>query len=429
MQNCCSSVCLPRMPPLSPNYPWLKGDNGEAKCTLYPKKEKDRDDKIVLRLRVGDEDELISGTMNESQVPYIPFDILETIMKSCVGVEYMHFRATCKRCHLAAPLIQFSKEPGLRRLHHKYSVISPWLMVLDKDRNVITFIDPVFGDRYFMRNFYVSWVNDIIYSRFGWLLVYSNVLIPRLIFFNPFTDEIHEVPRAPDNLINLCFSAPPTSYDCMVVGFTTLLECFVYGEYPGRERRWRQIRLDFGGENPSSFCYPTFCDNVVYYLRNDGELYVFEDLWIERYSWKQVGAKVPSSSSNRASFFLVKCDVRLLLVIVDVDGESVEVFKLINDDDDDSVKKRWEKIESLGRYMIYISDSTCLCIEAKIHEMENKIFFSRLHSKKRNNIVFYSLDTCKYHTFNGKNIQEPFDNFFGTTQFLFPHTWIEPCWS
>ncbi|KAI3812179.1 hypothetical protein L1987_16886 [Smallanthus sonchifolius] len=142
-----------------------------------------------------------------------------------------------------------------RRLH-KYSLVSPWLMVVDKNRSTHSFTDPVFGDN-----------------------KYST-----MVFFNPFTGDIRKLPYVQGYLDSLCFSAPPTSPECTVVGF----------------------------------------------------------------------AKV-----------------------------------------------------------------------AKALEMENKIFFPRLHSKN-GNIVFHSLEACKYHRFNGKNIEE----IVGVgMRHAYPHAWIEPTWS
>ncbi|MFS7908669.1 hypothetical protein Hanom_Chr01g00085861 [Helianthus anomalus] len=92
-------------------------------------------------------------------------------MGRCIGVEYMRFRATCKRCHVAAPLIQWSDKTALRRLHN-YSVVSPWLMVVDKNRKIITFTDPMFGDKYFMKRSIYD--ERIRCSRFGWLLYFTD---------------------------------------------------------------------------------------------------------------------------------------------------------------------------------------------------------------------------------------------------------------
>ncbi|PWA96022.1 nucleic acid-binding, OB-fold protein [Artemisia annua] len=96
-------------------------------------------------------------------------------------------------------------------------------------------------------------------------------------------------------------------------------------------------------------------------------------------------------------------------------GRSIEVFNL-NDS-----KNEWEKVDGLGKHMIYISSLTCLCIEAKAPHMDNKIYFPRLHSGK---IVFYSLQTCRYHTFNGKMDEESLVDLAETEYHTNPHVWI-----
>nr|GEW79420.1 F-box protein At4g00893-like [Tanacetum cinerariifolium] len=115
----------------------------------------------------------------------------------------------------------------------------------------------------------------------------------------------------------------------------------------------------------------------------------------------------------------MNCDQHCLLVNVDEYGEAVEVFM------PNMAEEKWEKIDSIGKHMIYISGTTCFCIEAKVPIMENKIFFPRLHTKNRR-VVFYSLDTCRYHTFDA---QEHLEDFYGTMHHLSLNFWIEPSWS
>ncbi|XP_071686338.1 uncharacterized protein [Rutidosis leptorrhynchoides] len=47
---------------------------------------------------------VIEVEQNGSCLYKIPFEVLEMIMKLCVGLEYLNFRATCKLCHHAAHL-------------------------------------------------------------------------------------------------------------------------------------------------------------------------------------------------------------------------------------------------------------------------------------------------------------------------------------
>ncbi|KAL6586477.1 hypothetical protein OROMI_001465 [Orobanche minor] len=385
----------------------LEGDHREAQCILDSKRE---GEDTMLATSVMDDKVEFNSLMHESGLENIPFHILEMIMELCVGLEYMHFRATCKRCHLAAPLMQWSNKEAA-------TLISPWLMVVDKNKGIITFTDPLFGDKYFMRKSEVPILHGTICcSRFGWLLFRSVYL--NLVFVNPFTSDIRKLPAPWRYLDSVCFSAPPSSPDCMVAGFTLKGEPYVYIHLVAREQTWRRIRLNFDGAGPYTFCFPTLYGRDLYTIRKNGEVYVFKNIVQEQeqdYSWSQV----VGAQSRFGQYYLVNCDQHLLLVMVGRFGETVEVFKL-NDR-----KKEWEMIESIGRHMIYISPSTCLSIEAKTSEMENKIFFPRLHSKN-GKVVFYSLETCRFHTFNGKNIEE---NSNVGIEHVNPNVWIEPSWS
>ncbi|MFS7908687.1 hypothetical protein Hanom_Chr01g00086081 [Helianthus anomalus] len=382
----------------------LKGDH--ELTTLYYGKEEDKNNKIDVRSATDDE--------VESPLLNLPFHLLERVMDHCIGVEYMRFRATCKRCHVAAPLIQWSDKTSLRRLH-SYSVVSPWLMVVDKNRKIIIFTDPMFGDKYFMKRSQVS-IHDerIRCSRFGWLLYCTGY--STLTFLNPFTGDICKLPYCQWYLGSVCFSAPPTSPDCMVVGFTNGGDGYICIHFVAREQCWVRIRLDISGAPPGRFCFPTFCRKDLYVLCGKGEVHVFKNLFKLQgyYSKKVVGER-----SSEGEYFLVKRDKQLLLVIVGKLGEYVEVYKSNED------TQEWEEIECLGSYMIYICGDTCMCIEAKAPEMENKIFFPRLGSKN-GNVVFYSLETHRYHTFHDKHVEE----IVGIgIKHLFPHAWIEPTWS
>ncbi|PWA74764.1 cation/H+ exchanger, Cation/H+ exchanger, CPA1 family [Artemisia annua] len=384
-------------------------DHGGAKSTLDSKQEKSQ---IVVTSVTDNEIGL-----DEWNLLNLPFDILGMIMEHCVCVEYLNFRATCKHCEVAAPLIQWSNKTSLMRLQ-TYSLVSPWLMVVDNDRGIITFTDPMLGDNYFMKNLHVSIPRHQIFcSRFGWLFFFS-FDIQRLVLYNLFTCDLRKLPDTSYGFDAACFSAPPTSPDCMVAGFSIGDECLVLIHYVARESSWRTIRV---GAEPDSIRFLTFFGQDLYALDGDGKLIGFKELGEENYSLTFVEATVPiSCSTSPAQYYLMKCDQDILKVIVGKFGERVEVFKR-----DVSIEE-WEKIDSLGNHIIYICDTTCLCIEAKTREMENKVCFPRLQSKNTK-MLFYSLETCTYQTYNGENIQQK--DFFGTTYHLSPHAWIEPNWT
>ncbi|KAJ0817731.1 hypothetical protein HanPI659440_Chr00c05g0714381 [Helianthus annuus] len=276
-------------------------------------------------------------------------------MELCVGVEYMKFRATCKHCYFAAPLNQWSSKTS-KRLQLYSLVKSPWLMVLDTYRNIITFIDPIYGEKYFI--------------------------------------------KTPQELKG--------TWD-------------VYVHFVSGESSWLLDSLDFGSDHPYSFDFPTFNGRDIYALCNNKRIEAFRDIADDDFTWDEVTNNVPIKSS--ADYFLSSCDQHLLLVIVGAFGESVEVFKLKDSSDG------WEKIDGLGKHMIYISNTSCICLEAKSPEMGNKIYFPRLLHNDDRKIAFYSLETRKYHTFDDNNIQESFGtDLFKTNYLCYPHTWIEPSW-
>jgi hypothetical protein len=347
----------------------------------------------------------------------IPFDLLEMIMELCVSVEYMNFRATCKQCLLAAPLKKWSNEASLRRLQ-THSPVSPWLMVVDVRRGIITFIDPLLGDKYFLKNSKVLTDDhdSFSYSRFGWLLFRKRDL-NCLVFFNPFTNDLRELPETELDLVSFCFSAPPTSLDCMVVGFTTER---VYIHYVNKKRTWRGLRLDI---NPSTVCSSGFYGRDLY-VSCEQELFVINNIGKKGHSCERVEAEAPKGyCRSRKQYFITNCDQHNLLVSVGEYGEAVEVFK------HNEYEEKWEKLDSVAKHTIYICGAASFCIEAKEPTMENKIFFQRLHTKNRR-VMFYSLDTCRYHTFDAQNFQEEhLEDFFGTTHHLSLEIWIEPSWS
>nr|XP_043612003.1 uncharacterized protein LOC122583689 [Erigeron canadensis] len=214
----------------------------------------------------------------------------------------------------------------------------------------------------------------------------------------------------------LWFSAPPTSPDCMVVGF---IHGTVEIHYVSGEPIWHSYEVRPLYEF-SPVCFPTYHDGDLYHLY-EMELRVFKHLGENNISSEVLIAEAPRSCCrSSAQYFLVKCDQHLLLLVMGGFGEPMEVFKL-NDS-----RREWDKVNGVGKHMIYICDATCICIEAKLPEMENKIYLAQSSSRNKK-MVFYSLETSTYHTFDGKNIQENLADVFVTAH-LSAHAWIEPSW-
>ncbi|MFS7908697.1 hypothetical protein Hanom_Chr01g00086181 [Helianthus anomalus] len=279
---CIKIICLCR----------LQGDRGEIKSRQQEHKE----------YEVGGNSTSVEENM-ESRLLNTPFDVLKTIMEFCVGVEYLNFRATCKQCHLAAPMIRWSKGGRLQN----YSLASPWLMMLDTERGVISVTDPMFGDKYFIKtpDEFIGNV-EIHCSMYGWLLIRKQD--EPLMFYNPFTRDMRELPLVP-YLDSFCFSAAPTSPDGMVVGFTTRLEWNVYIHFVAREPSWRRFSLNFYGDASHWFHFATHYDQNLYALYYNGGV-GFIDTENRDYTWQE--GPISSCRSTKQNF-LMRCDQRLLL--------------------------------------------------------------------------------------------------------------------
>nr|XP_043610704.1 uncharacterized protein LOC122582382 [Erigeron canadensis] len=382
----------------------------------------DMNDATAVRSSVREPKIGFYSTTDEIQLLGIPFDLLERIIKLCVGVDYMNFRAASRCCRLAAPPIQWSQKAEVSRLR-TYSLVSPWLTVFDKDQGIITFTDSISSDKYFIKT-PTELIGDfqICCSRYGWLLMLKDDGL--MVLYNPFTRDIRKLPEAPfDSVEDYCFSAPPTSPICTVVGFDQPDVWAVY--LVNSEEEWCYYKVDFGCYDQCPFHFLTLYGQNMYGLSDDGGIHVIRKS-VEEYL-VCFRAEPPRSTckSTHVIRFLATCDQHLIQVVMDELGESIELFNL------DVSKMEWMKIDNLGKHMIYVCGTTCLCVEARKPEMENKVYFPRLRSKK---IVFYSLETCRYDTFNNgeNNIEEEsFSDFFQTEYHTYrsPHAWIEPRWS
>ncbi|GJR53656.1 hypothetical protein Tco_1404177 [Tanacetum coccineum] len=91
-------------------------------------------------------------------------------------------------------------------------------------------------------------------SMFGWLLLKQNDHTHGLVFYNPFTNDLRKLPKAEYNQFeSLCFSAPPTSVDCMVVGFTWGWDAHIH--FVNHEPSWRPVSHGQRPIDSLTFCW------------------------------------------------------------------------------------------------------------------------------------------------------------------------------
>jgi hypothetical protein len=132
---------------------------------------------------------------------------------------------------------------------------------------------------------------------------------------------------------------------------------------------------------------PVFHNGLFYYLSIKGKLAVIDA--VGGLSWKEL---VEPPCSGYFNSFLVECNGNLLSIFEASFGKWVQVFML------NESTMTWIKVKSLENYMLFVG-KTSLSSMAKIHGMENKIYFPRFYGQS---IVFYSLETKNYHTFDNQ---------------------------
>ncbi|KAH7861048.1 hypothetical protein Vadar_020980 [Vaccinium darrowii] len=337
-------------------------------------------------------------------------------------VDYMKFLAVSTMTRRLAPHSEW-----------RTAMSSPWLVNFEKNSGVFSLVDPYHNDKYHVR-VPKSFENvQLCYCKDGWLLMCQlstttnpeDRYQPRLIFFNPFTEETIIYPTFPFlkfYLSQFGFSSSPSSSNCAVVA-VSWSNFFKVGIYTSRSREeeWRyfvvQVNIPIF---PLDFMsYPIFVDGAFYFMSKEGRLGVLRTEGSDDndgFSWEIL--ETTPCKFWRSRNFLVECDGELLFVFVaHCDERRVEVFKL------NSNTLVWERVHSLGNRTLYISHSSALSAEAKIPKMEEKIYLPRFYEQA---IVSYSLATGLYHYSSGSE-EGSLEDYYGTRHQPFSG-WIVPRW-
>ncbi|KAI3878628.1 hypothetical protein MKW98_027933 [Papaver atlanticum] len=349
-------------------------------------------------------------------------DIVRLISDYLHPVDYIHLRAVCKNYR---SLIILRRSYSTRTL--KTTDTSPWLFFPNYDQAVYNFINPMHNNESYLMNIPESFQGSRIrFSKGGWLLMSKGK--KTLFFYNPFTKSTVKLPDLSDdhcfNFSGISFSSLPTSSDCIVFGISQLAgsdvrtffikrgddrwtnDSFVCSYLPNR--KMKQFEADFNN--------PVFYRGDYYCLDNNGSLGVST---IEHgISWEILANVIPPKCEFIYKTFLVECEGKLLSVLLGHLGKWVRIFRL-NDEDTDLV---WVEVKHLGRHMLCISNTSCISAIAPTGQMENKIYFPRLHNE---GILFYSLDTGMYHSVGSEHSAKDYRD----SREKLNCSWIEPNWS
>lgn len=132
----------------------------------------------------------------------LPASLLEIIMSHLVLKDNIRASAACKSWFEAAVNV---------RVVEKH----PWLMCFPKRGNLVELRDPLQWKLYTLNRPELA-NSTVCYSRDGWLLMRKS-RSNDLFFFNPFSRELISLPKCELAFVEIAFSCPPTSDDCVVL--------------------------------------------------------------------------------------------------------------------------------------------------------------------------------------------------------------------
>ncbi|OVA04496.1 Protein of unknown function DUF295 [Macleaya cordata] len=360
-----------------------------------------------------------NGRELEQETPWgnLNEDIVVLISRYMHPVDYIHFRAVCKANRSIIPAVNWrSSSTGIT----KTTYLSPWLVFSENSDTIYNFVDPMHNNEKYLMNLSELLVGATIrFSKGGWLLMSKGHYT--LFFYNPFTKETIQLPDLQQgyDFPGISFSSTPTSSDCVVFAIAQWNEndisilSIARGNDIWRSSIYLNTNLPSYVDFIPCLNNPVFYGGAFYCLDYNGALGVFN--LKDGFVWK-ILVKSQRQFNDVYPSFLVECDGKLLLVDLGPLGKSIGIFRL------DFSKMVWVKVESLGKHVLFISNTSCLSATAPRSFMENKIYFPRLHG---DGILFYSLDTGSYHSLGSQHSAK---DFYDTTEWL-NCTWIEPNWS
>ncbi|KAI6688320.1 hypothetical protein NL676_025148 [Syzygium grande] len=231
-----------------------------------------------------------------------------------------------------------------------------------------------------------------------WLLL---TRADREVFF--FNVSARVTVRLPElNIIGIdvaCFSGPPDSPGCTVLLATqSLREIFFLKR---GEAAWTLRDFEHKRSYAAS-CTPVMLGDWCYFLRSEGNAVGFNYMeWADieddddGYYYHDIYADRPEPlrkwrRGRIDQCFLAEDEGELLAVFLGYGETRVSVFDL------DLGSRTWRKVDKLENKMMFVSQGSCLVVNASVRGTGNKIY---LPKSRAGHGMFYSLATNKFHTF------------------------------
>ncbi|KAL7155731.1 hypothetical protein ABFS83_03G096400 [Erythranthe nasuta] len=312
----------------------------------------------------------------------VPEELLLLLLENVLGKDRYSFSLVCQSWNRVAKASPYHPSPCLMTFNRKSNHVSKY-----------------FQHNCFFRMNFPTLLKDatVRFSNDGWLLMMS----PddrTLFFFDPFNNQTIELPPIPSHRTmynTICFFHPPTSPNCLIVGILSNTNHEVeVGVLKYGEDRWDVGLLDIDDQFKVSFCPPILHDGKIYFLDVIGNVAWFDmtdGIW-SFIIFPRCFTKTRLCRNIKECFLIKpKNEETIFGVFLVHDERKVRVFEL-------SKRLRWKLVEDLRNRVFYVSKTSSFGYTTDDKSMANKIFFSKFHGDK---IVFYSMDTQKYHSFEG----------------------------
>ncbi|KAK9699706.1 hypothetical protein RND81_08G190700 [Saponaria officinalis] len=313
----------------------------------------------------------------------LPEDILTSIANRLHLFDYMNLRATGKKFHTVIP------KPKWRQ-----GCPSPLLLSLKDNKGKGELWD-IFENRTLIvktPHYSPEQISTIELCQGGCLLM--RVGVESLQYFDLFTGAKWEYPYCPDIYIwGYACSTTPSSSDCLTIGisgygFSFDIWCFqaASGEWECHSFKGNQdedvgLLLNF---NSSARYY----NGAFYFIGVKGNIAVFK-IVEGKSSWKVYHSPLTEEEQELVnSCYIVELDGQLVSVIFQEVGKKVQIFKF------DILEEHWVELNDLGEHVLFLSPPLSFSVMENDRNMRNRIYLSK---RMDNNIVYYSLDTGKYH--------------------------------
>ncbi|CAK9147201.1 unnamed protein product [Ilex paraguariensis] len=237
----------------------------------------------------------------------LPLDLLSLIISNLFAGDCSAFNMVCKSWRPITPAIR-PLPPPIGSPHCQ----SPCLLFFQRSSHKCKLFHPLYNDFYHME------LPEILdakmrFSKYGWLLMSREDL--SVFFFNLSTKVTIELPKMPSpfGFATMCFTSPPTSLDCAVVGFNGIgiieISIIRRGEDSWTTHEFSKTREEFY----FSDCNPVFHKRMFYCLGVNGNVGIFDPRDDARRRWTipvkcltHCGPDLPDKLGLPKQSFLVK---------------------------------------------------------------------------------------------------------------------------